>query len=122
MPQKSSKHLSKKNLATKKDGSQGEQPAINEEIAVLQLTGDSFEHRIEHGVTFVTTWVALAGQFAGNPNAKIDKVDCTLPENKQICNEQGVDGFPRVFLYKKSAKFEKYVANKRGAPFTLNYV
>lgn len=106
--------------------SHDEQPAKVEEIVVLQLTGDNFEHGIEQGVTIVKffapwcghckrmaqTWDELAGKFAGKPYAKVAKVDCTLSENKDICNDQGVDGFPTIFLYKKGNKIEEYNGNR----------
>lgn len=93
-----------------------------EEVAVLQLTGNSFNHGIEKGVTIVKffapwcghckrlapTWDDLAGKFATNPLAKVAKVDCTLDDSKDLCNEQGVDGFPTVFLYKNGEKLEEY--------------
>ncbi|XP_031628357.1 thioredoxin domain-containing protein 5 [Contarinia nasturtii] len=99
-----------------------EQEAKVEEIAVVQLTGNNFVHGIKKGVTIVkffapwcghckrmaSTWDELAGKFAGKEGAKIAKVDCTLEENKELCNEQGVDGFPTVFLYKDGEKVEEY--------------
>jgi len=99
-----------------------EQEATVEEIAVVQLTGNNFQHGIQKGVTIVkffapwcghckrmaSTWDELAGKFAGKAGAKIAKVDCTLEENKELCNEQGVDGFPTVFLYKDGEKVEEY--------------
>lgn len=54
------------------------------------------------------TWDELAVKFAGNPSAKVAKVDCTLEENKDLCNEQGVDGFPTIFIYKNGDKVEEY--------------
>lgn len=54
------------------------------------------------------TWDELAVKFAGSSVAKVAKVDCTLEENKDLCNEQGVDGFPTVFLYRRGDKIEEY--------------
>lgn len=54
------------------------------------------------------TWEDLAGKFVGTSNAKVAKVDCTLDENKDLCNEQAVDGFPTIFLYKNGEKVEEY--------------
>lgn len=107
--------------ATEKKESDEEEAKV-EEIAVLQLTGDSFQHGIEKGVTIVKffapwcghckrmapTWDELAVKFAGNSAAKVAKVDCTLEESKDLCNEQGVDGFPTIFLYKNGEKVEEY--------------
>jgi len=112
--------IEKRTATEKKDTD--EQEAKVEEISVLQLTGDSFNHGIEKGVTIVKffapwcghckrmapTWDELAAKFAGNPLAKVAKVDCTLEENKDLCNEQGVDGFPTIFIYKAGNKIEEY--------------
>uniref|UniRef100_A0A1L8DU05 Putative thioredoxin/protein disulfide isomerase n=1 Tax=Nyssomyia neivai TaxID=330878 RepID=A0A1L8DU05_9DIPT len=88
----------------------------------LQLTGSTFDHAIETGVTFVKffapwcghckrlapTWEELAVKFVGNGNVKIAKVDCTVAENKELCSNQEVDGFPTLHLYKAGAKLEEY--------------
>lgn len=107
--------------ATGSDDSQ-EEGAIVEEIGAVQLTGDSFNHAVEKGTTIVKffapwcghckrmapTWDELAGKFAGSSDAKVAKVDCTLDENRELCNEQGVDGFPTIFIYKNGEKLEEY--------------
>lgn len=59
------------------------------------------------------TWDELAGKFAGSAVAKVAKVDCTLEESKDLCNEQGVDGFPTIFLYKQGEKVEEYLGNRQ---------
>jgi len=115
-------YIEEKTATEKKDSVEEEKDAKVEEITVLQLTGDSFKHGIEKGVTIVKffapwcghckrmapTWDELAAKFAGSSVAKVAKVDCTLEENKDLCNEQGVDGFPTLFLYKDSKKIEEY--------------
>lgn len=58
------------------------------------------------------TWEELAGKFAGTSVAKVAKVDCTLEESKELCNEQGVDGFPTIFLYKNGDKVEEYLGSR----------
>lgn len=99
-----------------------EEPANVQETTVLQFTGKSFNHGIEVGVTIVKffapwcghcmrmapTWEDLSGKFAGHPVAKVAKVDCTLEDNKELCDEQSVDGFPTIFLYKAGKKVEEY--------------
>lgn len=54
------------------------------------------------------TWDELALKFIGNSNVKIAKVDCTLSENKALCDQQEIDGFPTVNIYKKGEKIEEY--------------
>ncbi|XP_034940753.1 thioredoxin domain-containing protein 5 homolog [Chelonus insularis] len=96
---------------------------MNDNIqAVLNLTGESFEHGIEKGVTFIKffapwcghckrlapTWEELGKKFIDNPDVHIVKVDCTLSSNKQLCDEQEVDGFPTLFLYRNGKKIAEY--------------
>lgn len=113
--------IEEKTASERKEPEKAEEATV-EEISVLQLTGNSFNHGIEKGVTIVKffapwcghckrmapTWDDLAGKFAGNNQAKVAKVDCTLEENKDLCNEQSVDGFPTIFLYKNGEKIEEY--------------
>lgn len=89
---------------------------------VFTLTGESFEHGIEKGVTFIKffapwcghckrlapTWEELGKKFWANENVHIVKVDCTMNSSKQLCNEQEVDGFPTLFLYKDGRKLSEY--------------
>ncbi|XP_035741453.1 thioredoxin domain-containing protein 5 homolog [Vespa mandarinia] len=89
---------------------------------VLSLTGDSFEHSVEKGVSFVKffapwcghckrlapTWEELGRKFFANENVHIAKVDCTLNTSKQLCYEQEVDGFPTLYLYRNGRKVSEY--------------
>lgn len=54
------------------------------------------------------TWQQLAEKFVGNPNVKIAKVDCTIQENRDLCSEQDVNGFPTLFIYKDGEKISEY--------------
>lgn len=36
------------------------------------------------------------------------KVDCTLEGNRDLCNEQEVNGFPTLFIYKDGEKISEY--------------
>lgn len=54
------------------------------------------------------TWDELAVKYIGRSNVKIAKVDCTLGENKELCAEQEVDGFPTVYIYRNGEKIEEY--------------
>lgn len=54
------------------------------------------------------TWQSLAEKFVGNANVKISKVDCTLQENRDLCSEQDVNGFPTLFIYKNGEKISEY--------------
>lgn len=103
--------------ATKEDDERQEEPAQ----MVIQLLGDDFERGVEKGVTFVKffapwcghckrmapTWDQLAVKFVGR-GIQIAKVDCTLPDNKDLCAQQEVNGFPTLFLYKDGAKITEY--------------
>ncbi|KAF7992883.1 hypothetical protein HCN44_005227 [Aphidius gifuensis] len=90
--------------------------------SVLTLTGESFEHGIIKGITLVkffapwcghckrlaSTWEELGKKFITNDNVHIVKIDCTLQVNKQLCDEQEVEGFPTLFLYKNGKKISEY--------------
>lgn len=90
--------------------------------AILSLTADSFKQGIEKGLSFVKffapwcghckrlapTWEELGKKFFGNDNVNIVKVDCTLDVSKQLCNEQEVDGFPTLYLYRNGHKVSEY--------------
>ncbi|XP_057326193.1 thioredoxin domain-containing protein 5 homolog [Microplitis mediator] len=97
--------------------------AVNDNIqSVLNLTGETFEHGIEKGVTFIKffapwcghckrlapTWEDLGKKFIDNPDVHVVKVDCTLSTNKQLCDDQEVDGFPTLVLYKNGKKVDEY--------------
>merc|ERR1712158_353380 len=91
---------------------------------VTVLDAKNFDDSIKTGVTFVKffapwcghckrlapTWEELALLFSTNPGVKIAKVDCTADENsnKELCNAQGVNGFPTLNIYKDGEKIEEY--------------
>lgn len=89
---------------------------------VMILTGDDFHHGVETGIAFVKffapwcghckrmapTWEELAKKFVGNSEVNIVKVDCTLEGNKQLCNDEEVDGFPSIYLYQNGKKISEY--------------
>lgn len=54
------------------------------------------------------TWDELAIKYIGKDHVKIAKVDCTLGDNKELCAEQEVDGFPTVYIYRNGKKIEEY--------------
>ena len=90
--------------------------------AVLSLTSESFKHGIEKGISFVKffapwcghckrlapIWKDLGKKFLTNDNVNIVKVDCTLDVSKELCNEQEVDGFPTLYLYRDGLKVSEY--------------
>lgn len=89
---------------------------------VVVLTSENFENAVEKGtsmVKFFAPWCGhckrmapaydeLGRKFVGHDKVKIAKVDCTQEVNRQLCNEQNVDGFPTLFLYKNGAKVSEY--------------
>ncbi|KAF5277362.1 hypothetical protein FQA39_LY06175 [Lamprigera yunnana] len=93
---------------------------------VMVLTGDDFHHGIEKGIAFVkffapwcghckrlaSTWEDLAKKFVDIGDVNIVKIDCTLDINKQLCNDEEVDGFPSIFLYKNGKKISEYNGNR----------
>lgn len=106
---------------------------------VLSLTGESFKHGIENGISFVKffapwcghcknlapIWKDLGKKFLTNDNVKIAKVDCTLDVSKELCNEQEVDGFPTLYLYRDGLKVSEYNGARNLddlTEFVLNYI
>lgn len=82
-------------------------------MIVLIVKSDSNESvfgcfRCGHCKRLAPTWEDLGKKFQSNDNVRIVKVDCTLDVNKQLCNEQEVDGFPTLFLYKNGQKLSEY--------------
>lgn len=53
---------------------------------------------------------------------KIAKVDCTLQENRDLCNEQEVNGFPTLFVYKNGAKISEYNGASRSLEDLYEFV
>lgn len=99
-------------------------PSGDDDSNVVILGKTNFEDTIAKGVTFIKfyapwcghckrlapTWDELAAKFAGKSGVTIAKVDCTSAEdeNKDLCNEQGVNGFPTLNIYKDGKKAAEY--------------
>merc|ERR1711973_341935 len=97
--------------------------------SVTVLDNSNFADTVAKGVTFVKfyapwcghckrlapTWVQLADKFASTEGVTIAKVDCTSGDNKNkdLCNAQGVNGFPTLNIYKDGEKVEEF-NGKRG--------
>lgn len=93
---------------------------------VIALSADNFPQVIKNDVTFIKffapwcghckrmqpTWQQLALKFVGDEKVKIAKVDCTLTENRDLCSEQDVQGFPTIFIYKNGEKITEYNGNR----------
>uniref|UniRef100_A0A1L8EID4 Putative thioredoxin/protein disulfide isomerase n=1 Tax=Haematobia irritans TaxID=7368 RepID=A0A1L8EID4_HAEIR len=103
--------------ATEKPSSDGDK------LQVLQLSGDNFEKTVADGVTFVKfyapwcghcqklspVWDQLAEKMHSVSNPiKIAKVDCTASENKKLCIDQEVEGYPTLFAYKNGERQSEY--------------
>jgi len=92
--------------------------------SVAVLDGENFKDTVAKGVSFVKfyapwcghckrlapTWVQLADKFASTDGVTIAKVDCTSGDNKNkdLCNAQGVNGFPTLNIYKDGEKVEEF--------------
>lgn len=94
-----------------------------EQTGAIQLTGDVFEHTVNSGITFVKFYAPWCGhcqklspvwdQLAAKTNIRnlgiiVAKVDCTQAENKELCQEQQVEGYPTLFAYKDGVKLSEY--------------
>ncbi|XP_017088141.2 thioredoxin domain-containing protein 5 homolog [Drosophila bipectinata] len=104
---------------------------------VQQVTGEEeFEKAIAEGIAFIKfyapwcghcqklqpTWEQLATDAQqAQSDVKIAKVDCTAPENKQICIDQQVEGYPTLFLYKNGKRQNEYEGS-RSLPELQSYL
>ncbi|KAL0274509.1 UNVERIFIED_CONTAM: hypothetical protein PYX00_002608 [Menopon gallinae] len=93
---------------------------------ILSLNADNFQQGIAQGVSFVKffapwcayckrlapTWNELSKKILGISNVRLVKVDCTLENSKELCNEQEVEGFPTLFLYKNGKKISEYIGSR----------
>ncbi|EDV91834.1 thioredoxin domain-containing protein 5 homolog [Drosophila grimshawi] len=95
---------------------------------VLQLNGkDEFEQATADGITFIKfyapwcghcqklqpTWEQLATEaLASDAGISVAKVDCTSPDNRQICIDQQVEGYPTLFLYKNGQRQNEYEGSR----------
>ena len=95
--------------------------------SVAHIDKDSFEEQVKEGVTFVKffapwcghckrlapVWEELATKLKADSKlagVKIGKVDCTEgnDRNRDLCNAQGVTGFPTLNLYKNGKLVEEF--------------
>jgi len=88
------------------------------------LDKDTFESAIASGVSIVKffapwcghckrlapTWDELAAKFSSVDDVTVAKVDCTSDDNKnkELCSQQGVNGFPTLHLFKDGKKVEEF--------------
>ncbi|KAH8368110.1 hypothetical protein KR084_007024 [Drosophila pseudotakahashii] len=105
----------------------GEEEAAKK-LTPQQLTGEAeFDEAIAEGVAFIKfyapwcghcqklqpTWEQLATEsHQAQSGVKIAKVDCTAPENKQVCIDQQVEGYPTLFLYKNGQRQNEYEGSR----------
>lgn len=115
-----------KRYETKDKDKAKEVPVDGEGAAVVQLGGANFYQVIEKDLTFVAltaawcghckrlapTWQQLAEKFVGNEKVKIAKIDCSIAENRDACNEQEVNGYPTIFIYRNGKKISEYNGNR----------
>ncbi|XP_066252341.1 thioredoxin domain-containing protein 5 homolog [Euwallacea similis] len=121
-----------KNYINQMSGSEGSEKSDSkltketEDQPVVELNADAFSEEIKFGITFVDfyspwcghckrlapTWEQLGKKYQNEGVVKIGKVDCTVPDNREFCNEQEIDGFPSLFLYKDGQKISEYNGNR----------
>jgi len=114
-------------VATMTNGKKEEVGKETVESSVAHIDKDSFEEQVKEGVTFVKffapwcghckrlapVWEELATKLKADSKlagVKIGKVDCTEgnDRNRDLCNAQGVTGFPTLNLYKNGKLVEEF--------------
>ncbi|XP_060526994.1 thioredoxin domain-containing protein 5 homolog [Cylas formicarius] len=97
-----------------------------EEVSILELNADNFGEGVKSGLTFVEffspwcghckrlapTWENLGKKFHKYGGVTIAKVDCTADGNREFCNQQEIEGFPSLFLYKDGEKISEYSGSR----------
>ncbi|XP_033640968.1 thioredoxin domain-containing protein 5-like [Asterias rubens] len=87
---------------------------------LYELTMDTFKDHVAKGNHFVKfyapwcghckklapVWDELAEGFSHNEDITIAKMDCT--DNRKVCNEYGVGGFPTLKFFKDGAVVDTY--------------
>ncbi|CAG9853818.1 unnamed protein product [Phyllotreta striolata] len=115
-----------KMIGTKKAANKREEPKVDTQSVSGEITEEDFKNNIQSGIAFVKfyapwcghckrlspTWDVLRGKFSENSLVKILKVDCTLEVNKQLCNDEEVEGFPSLYLYKEGEKVSEYSGSR----------
>lgn len=115
-----------KMLGSQKTETKEEPQSPGSQLPSGEITEEVFKVSIQSGVAFVkfyapwcghckrlsSTWDNLRDKFSGNNGVKILKVDCTLEANKQLCNDEEVEGFPSLFLYKEGEKISEYSGSR----------
>ncbi|XP_040575277.1 thioredoxin domain-containing protein 5 [Lepeophtheirus salmonis] len=97
--------------------------------SIIKINKEEFKENIASGVTFIKfyapwcghckrlapIWEELAVKFEGVDYVKIAKVDCTANDNKnkELCNEEGVNGFPTLNIYASGEKVKEYRGNRK---------
>ncbi len=80
----------------------------------MELNPQSFEQAVHSKNTFVKfyapwcghckalapDWDTLAEKYAASPSVLIASVDCTTEENRDLCQEYGVSGYPTLKYFK----------------------
>jgi len=93
---------------------------------VISLSGDDFNEAIKTGITFVKffapwcghckmlapTWDELGVKLHSQTDIVVAKVDCTIESNKELCNNEEVEGFPTLLLYKDGARMQEYKGSR----------
>ncbi|KAI5711993.1 thioredoxin domain-containing protein 5 homolog [Diaphorina citri] len=90
---------------------------------VVSLTSENFNDVIKSGTVFIKffapwcghckrlapTWEELGTKLLDNKHGiVIAKVDCTQELSKDLCNQEGVDGFPSIYVYKNGVRTAEY--------------
>ncbi|XP_072390069.1 thioredoxin domain-containing protein 5 homolog [Diabrotica undecimpunctata] len=116
-----------KMLGTEKTERASPKPAASDaDLPSGEVTGDNFKSTIESGIAFVKfyapwcghckrlspVWDSLREKLVSRPEVKVLKVDCTLEVNKQLCNDEEIEGFPSLNLYQNGEKIASYSGSR----------
>lgn len=112
-----------------KNGNVLKQDEEQNKLQVLQLSGHNYQETLAKGIVFIKfyapwcghcqklkpIWEKLAKTIHGNSklsHVKIAEVDCMRQENKELCRDEQIAGFPTLLAYRNRNRQLEYESGR----------